>query len=63
MQMNADHLALDIEGVEAEDVAIEDNSFVYDLQGRRHDCLQRGLNIVRTVDEDGTVRVRKVIRD
>jgi hypothetical protein len=63
MQMNADYVALGIEGVEAEEKTIEENSLVYDLLGRRQTTIKRGLNIIRTISADGTVNIKKVIKD
>ena len=63
MQMNADYVALGIEGVEAEEKTIEENSLVYDLLGHRQTTIKCGLNIIRTISADGTVNIKKVIKD
>ena len=48
-----------IDGAEA----IEENSSVYDLHGRRQTTIKRGLNIIRTIGADGTVKIKKVFKD
>jgi len=40
---------------------VQGNSSIYDLSGRKINALQKGVNIVKTKNEDGTVSIKKIL--